>query len=147
MRHSRVKLEDSKLEEERRLKYRGSARLALEAIHLSGELHFIHVERLKRIFRKDGCRPKHMGNHVLLLIDQPSLDVSLSISGLSSTALFQNTNNDYPELRLPSGHQIPCLHGKHRIQAGREFLSARERWWVADLYLAGKLCILRALFH
>lgn len=141
MRRIRVKLEDSKLEEEGQLKYRGSARLALEVIHLSGELDSIHVERLKRMFRKDGCRPKHMGNHILLLIDQPSLDVALSISGLSSNTLLRNTNNDYPELRLPSGRQVSCLHGKHRIQAGREFVSARERWWVADLYLAGKLCI------
>jgi Protein of unknown function (DUF3723) len=138
MRQSRTKLEDSKFEAERRLKYRGTARIALEAIHLPEDPDSRHVERLKGIFRKEGCRPEHIGNHVLLLIDQPCLDTALSISGLSPTALLQNTHNEYPELRLSSGGQIPCLHGKHRIQAGRECLSAREKWWVADLYLAGR---------
>lgn len=137
MRRSRSKLEDSRFEAERRLKFRGAARVGLEAIHLTEKPDEERVERLKGIFREEGCRPEHIGNHVLLLIDQPALDVALRISELSSTALLHNTRNEYPELRLPAGSQLACLHGKHRIQAGRECLSARDKWWVADLYLAG----------
>ena len=135
---SRTKLEDSKFEAERRLKYRGAARIALDAVHLTEEPDVRQVEHLKKIFRKEGCRPEHIVNHVLLLIDQPCLDAALRTSGLSSTALLQNAHDEYPELRISSGRQLACIHGKHRIQAGREFLSIREKWWVADLYLAGK---------
>lgn len=127
MRQSRTRLEDSKFEAERRLKYRGAARIALEAIHLPEKPNATHVACLKKIFRKEGCRPEHIGNHVLLLIDQPSLEDTLRISGISPTSLLQSTNNEYPELRLPSGRQLICLHGKHRIQAGRELLPVREK--------------------
>ena len=96
------------------------------------------MERLKGIFRKEGCRPEHNGNYVLLLIDEPCLDAALSISGLSSTALLQNGHSEYPELRLYSGPQLVCLNSKHRIQARRGCLGARDKWWVAELYLEGE---------
>ena len=138
MRQSRAKLEDSKFEAERRRKYCGAARIALEAIHLPEEPDVRRVEELEEIFRREGCRPEHIANHVLLLIDQSSLEDAIRTSGLSSAALLQSAHNEYPELRFPRGRQLECLHGKHRIQAGREYLPARDKWWVADLYLSGE---------
>jgi hypothetical protein len=41
------------------------------------------------------------------------------------------------DVRDVAGYQLECLHGRHRIQAGREFLSPRNKWWAVDLYLAG----------
>jgi hypothetical protein len=51
--------------------------------------------------------------------------------------LLSNPRDRYPELVFPGGYQLECLHGRHRIQAGREFLSPRDKWWAVDLYLAG----------
>lgn len=138
MRQSRVKAEDAKFEAERRLKHRGTAKVALDAIHLPEEPDRRQVERLKEIFHRGGCRPEHIVNHVLLLIDQPTLENALRASGFPATALLHNVNAGYRELYVPHNCQLVCLHGKHRIQAAREYLSAQHQWWVADLYLAGE---------
>ena len=46
-------------------------------------------------------------------------------------------SDGYPELAFPDGYQLECLHGKDRIQAAREFLSPRNKWWRVDLYPKG----------
>ena len=143
MRQNKARLEDSKFETERRRKHCGVARIALEAIHLTENPGERRVEELKEIFRTEGCRPEHIANHVLLVIDQSTLEEAIRASGLSSAALLQSGHNAYHELRLPRGYQLRCLHGKHRIQAGREHLSARDKWWVADLYLSGEFMYFR----
>ena len=51
-----------------------AARVSIIAIHPPEELDVRRVGRLKEIFRKGGCRPEHIVNHVLLLIDQSSLE-------------------------------------------------------------------------
>ncbi|ELR09839.1 hypothetical protein GMDG_04322, partial [Pseudogymnoascus destructans 20631-21] len=43
---------------------------------------------------------------------------------------------DYPLLEFPTGFHLECLHGRHRIEAGREFLHPGDDWWTADLYLS-----------
>ena len=146
MRQRRAHLEDAKFESERRASYRGAARILLEQLHFPSdqptqynmELDRENVEFLKERFRREGCRRQPAINHVLVRIDQPCLDTALAISKISSATLHTTQADEYPELRLPSGVRLACLHGKHRIQAGREFLSPRDQWWVADLYLAGK---------
>ncbi|KAL5345257.1 hypothetical protein ACLOAV_009627 [Pseudogymnoascus australis] len=60
-------------------------------------------------------------------------------SGVAGHQLLTNPPNEssqYPELVFPRGFQLECLHGRHRIQAGREFLSPRDKWWTVDLYLS-----------
>ncbi|KAL5331286.1 hypothetical protein ACEPPN_000816 [Leptodophora sp. 'Broadleaf-Isolate-01'] len=46
-----------------------------------------------------------------------------------------NIINGYPMLKFPTSCQLECLHGRHRIEAAREFLLPTDRWWVVDLYL------------
>jgi hypothetical protein len=143
MRQSRAQAEDHKFEAERNLRYCGSARVSLDVIHFRDdqlrELDEKHVESLIRQFRVEGCRRENVKNHIPVLISQSCLEVALRVSGLSAAALLNNTNNGYRKLQLPRGSYLTCLHGKHRIQAGREFLSPREKWWVADVYLAGEI--------
>ncbi|OAF54638.1 hypothetical protein VC83_08804 [Pseudogymnoascus destructans] len=43
---------------------------------------------------------------------------------------------DYPLLEFPTGFHLECLHGRHRIEAGCEFLHPGDDWWTVDLYLA-----------
>ncbi|KAK5400801.1 hypothetical protein LTR06_011261, partial [Exophiala xenobiotica] len=73
---------------------------------------------------------------------QACLESALDLSRISAAALLtRNTNDpaavgDYPQLQVPVGVRLTCLHGRHRIQAALEFLPARDKWWIADLYLA-----------
>jgi hypothetical protein len=96
------------------------------------------VARLLEIFRREGCRPQPAQNHVLILIDQSCLDATLERSGVSSTALMTVTGDDYCVLQALDSTRLTCLNGHHRVQAAREFLSPREKWWIADFYSSGK---------
>ncbi|KAL5352248.1 hypothetical protein ACLOAV_002195 [Pseudogymnoascus australis] len=58
---------------------------------------------------------------------------------LGKTADDLLTNNevpDYPLLEFPTSFHLECLHGRHRIEAGREFLDPGNDWWTVDLYLS-----------
>ena len=142
MRQRKVQSEDINFDEERRRHARGTARISLDRLQLSEqdatELDLENVERLKKIFRREGCRQHPVRNHILVLITQECLDAALGLSETSAAALLESGPHNYPKLQLPPGIRLTCLHGKHRIQAGREFLSPRDKWWVADLYLTGK---------
>ena len=48
--------------------------------------------------------------------------------------------NGYSELVFPS--RLECLHGRHRVQAGKEFLSTGDKWWIVDLYLTDRVDLL-----
>nr|KAK5449229.1 hypothetical protein LTR18_002318 [Exophiala xenobiotica] len=148
MRQSRTRVEDERLERERQLKYRGTARISLDVLQFVVDddrpLDVKNVQRLVKIYQREGCRRQFVSNHILVVIDQACLDSALDLSRISAAALLtRNTNDpaavgDYPQLQVPVGVRLTCLHGRHRIQAAREFLSPRDKWWIADLYLAGK---------
>ena len=97
------------------------------------------MEYLKQCFKKEGCRPLEVPHHIPALIDQERLDAAILASGISAKDLLSNPRDRYPELVFPGGYQLECLHGRHRIQAGREFLLPRDKWWAVDLYLAGMI--------
>ncbi|ETN44757.1 uncharacterized protein HMPREF1541_10427 [Cyphellophora europaea CBS 101466] len=132
----RATAEAARFEAERRLKHQGSARVALDSIELTQRVDRKRVEHLKFVFGKEGCRPEHIVNHALLSIDKSTLHEALKESGISPAALLVHGNSAYPVLRLPRGKKLMCLHGNHRIQAGKEHLSVRDQWWIVDLYLA-----------
>jgi hypothetical protein len=73
-------------------------------------------------------------NTVARFMDGPEQIVA---SGISADALLSNLSDDYPELKFPVGFQLECLHGRHRLQARRETLPSRDKWWTVDLYLEG----------
>lgn len=142
MRHSRALEEAANSEEERRLKYRGAACISLDALQFYEDdlktLDAKNVERLVEVFSREGCQRQPIRNHVLVLITESCLDLALETSGISASSLITRRPGHYPHLRLPSDTRLVCLNGKHRIQAGREFLPARDKWWIVDLYLEGK---------
>ncbi|KAI9769847.1 MAG: hypothetical protein M1840_003841 [Geoglossum simile] len=140
MRQAQAQVEDLRLEIERRHTYQGTARIGLEVLHFRQDQHRRldrkNVEFLKGCFRKYGCRPLEVGNCIRARIDRESLDDALRESGLTARDLLSNQTEGYPELVFPSGQQLECLNGQHRIQAAREFLSPKDKWWAVELYLA-----------
>ncbi|CZT07754.1 uncharacterized protein RCO7_10310 [Rhynchosporium graminicola] len=71
-------------------------------------------------------------NHVPAKISQECLDLALRSSRVSARQLL----NGVPELTFPDDYKLDYLHGLHRIEAAREFLSETDKWWTVDLYLS-----------
>jgi len=140
MRQTRYQKEELRLEAEKRVKYKGTARIKLEWLHFRWneprELDSKNVERLKSNFRRD-CRRLDIHNHIPALINQQDLNAATQASEVSAQSLLSNPQGGYPELNFPTGYQLECLHGRHRIQAAKEVLPCGDKWWTVDLYLAG----------
>ena len=139
MRRSRFSEQEQGLEEERYVKYRGTARVRLEVLHFqwneSRELSRKNVERLKEVFRTENIRRLEPKNHIPAVVEQSDLDDAIQASEIPAESLL-NPDNDPPVLRFPARHRLTCLHGRHRIQAARETLPPKDAWWTVDLYLA-----------
>ena len=152
MRQEQANAEDSRLDTERWLICKGSALVRFENLKWNKYLKRdetkktpdpVHVEHVKRIFRIEGCRRFHVKHHIPAVVEQHQLDAALKDARrngrwngdtLPSNYAIINTRDGYPELDFPAG--IECLHGRHRIQAGDEWLPLSEKWWIVDLYLA-----------
>jgi hypothetical protein len=138
MDQSQAQVEDIRLEGERRLKYKGTARINLDVLYFRREQlcksDKKHVEELEHCFEKEGCHRLPLRNHVAAIINASALDAAMRRSGVS---VLTNTEVPYHELVFPEGFQLECLNGLHRILAGRKFLSPRDKWWAVDLYLSG----------
>ena len=153
MQQAQANVEDSRLDTERRLICKGSALVRFEYLKWNEYIKRNeakrrpdqdHVDRVKRVFRKAGCRPLESMHHIPAVVSQQQLDAALAearrrgrwkVDALPSSYAAINTPNGYPELEFPGG--IECLHGLHRIQAGKEWLQPAEKWWIVDLYLSG----------
>ena len=139
MQQTQALLEESNLEEEKRIKYKGTARIGLEWLYFrEKELDIPHVRELQSLFRKD-CRRLDARNHIPAIIDQHHLDSALRVSEVQEDVLSMNMQHNIPELIFWSDYQLECLHGRHRIQAAKQVLSSSNRWWTVDLYLAGMI--------
>ena len=142
MRQAQAREEEIRLEAEKKLKFKGTARIRLEQLHFpwndARELNEKNVDRLKAIFQQHGCRRLEVQHHVPAIIDEERLDATIAAAGISPRALMRTQAADgYPELIFPYGQQLECLHGRHRVQAGKDFLPLRDKWWTVDLYLTG----------
>src|SRR5438045_647989 len=130
MQQAQVHVEDLRLDTERRLICKGSALVRFELLKWNEYLKRNptkerpdpeHVEHIKRIFRKDGCRPLQVEHHIPTVVDQHALDIALedarrkgkwNTNTLPSNYANINTQDGYPELDFPYG--IECLRGRHR---------------------------------
>jgi hypothetical protein len=153
MQQAQANVEDSRLDTERRLYCKGSALIRFEYLkwneytkrnNAKRRPDQEHVERVKQIFQKAGGRQLEVRRHITVLVSQQRLDVALEdarrkgrwkTDTLPSNYATINTQNGYPELDFPDG--VECLDGLHRIEAGKEWLSPTEKWWIVDLYLSG----------
>jgi hypothetical protein len=152
MQQGQANVEDSRLDVERRLSCKGSALIRFEYFRWNEYIKRNeakrrpdqqHVERVKRIFRKAGCRQLEVRHHIPALVSQQQLDTALGgarrkgrwkTGNLPSSHATIKTQDGYPELDFPEG--VECLDGLHRVEAGKEWLSPTEKWWIVDLYLS-----------
>jgi len=152
MQQAQANVEDSRLDTERRLICKGAALVRFEYLNWNEYIQRNpakrradqeHVERVKRSFHKAGCRRLPSVHHIPAKVSQQQLDTALEdarrkkrwkADALPSNYATINTQDGYPELEFPGG--IECLHGLHRIQAGKEWLLSTEKWWIVDLYLS-----------
>ncbi|PVH67371.1 hypothetical protein DL98DRAFT_600583 [Cadophora sp. DSE1049] len=139
MLQSRARAKESKLDVKRRLKYLGAARVSLDVLRLYWDGTNVrrepsrqHVEILAECFHKEGCHRLKLHNHIPAKISQDYLDSALRNSSVSAHQLL----NGVPELTFPDDYKLDYLHGLHRIEAAREFLSETDKWWTVDLYLS-----------
>ena len=111
---TQIRDEESKIEAEKRIKYKGTARIRLKWLHFQWnqprELDSKNVERLKADFRKD-CRRLEESNHIPAVINQPSLDAAEERSRVSARQLGKYPQGGYPELVFPAGlsSRMPAL--------------------------------------
>lgn len=145
---------ESRVEAEKHIKCKGTARVRLKSLcfrpnlpHEWKEPDRKNVERLKAIFRRDLSR-LHTRNHVAAVIEEEDLAAAIRLSGITVAQLTRNSSADvpepispssYPELVFPAGYQLEYLQGQDRIQAAKEL---RLEWWTVDLYLAGRMAVL-----
>ena len=145
MRQAQAREEEVRLEVEKRVKFKGTARIRLEQLYFpwkdGKELNEKNVNRLKAIFQQHGCRRLKVQHHVPAVIGERQLNDAIAIAGISPRTLVSPPTVDgYPELVFPS--RLECLHGRHRVQAGKEFLTTGDKWWTVDLYLTGRIGLL-----
>ena len=142
MQRTRVQDQEESLEREKQTKCKGSAQIRLEHLDFSKSKPDApdrsNVKNLVSIFEGQGCYPRDSRHHVPAVIDREQLDLATHSTGISSTVLLDNAQTKRPELQLPSGFRLECLHGRHRIQAGRE-MAPPQLCWTVDLYLAGMM--------
>ena len=152
MQQAQANVEDSRLDTERRLICKGAALVRFEYLNWNEYIQRNpakrradqeYIKRVKRSFYKAGCRRLPSVHHIPAKVSQQQLDTALEdarrkkrwkADALPSNYATINTQDGYPELEFPGG--IECLHGLHRIQAGKEWLLSTEKWWIVDLYLS-----------
>ncbi|KFZ13857.1 hypothetical protein V501_03496 [Pseudogymnoascus sp. VKM F-4519 (FW-2642)] len=141
-----TQVDDQRLEGEKRLKFKGTAKISLDVLYFKQnqprQLNLKHVEYLKECFQNEGCHRLPLCRHIPAKIDQWCLDATIKESGVSarqllSTAKRAGETTDYPRLIFPSDVQVECLHGRHRIEALKKSrLLPEDMWWTVDLYLS-----------
>ena len=93
----------------------------------------INVNRLKLVFKTEGCHRDNPINFIPALVSRADL-------GQSS-----NTRGPPAELLLPPDRRLLCLHGKHRILAAEAVLPLRDQWWTLAFYDEGTIVFRRHL--
>lgn len=122
-----------------RQQFIGTARIALSSLEFAEgrQIDPEIVNNLKVLFRKTGCRRHDPDNYIPAFITDREMRDALRITGLKQGS-FKTPSKDgsLHLLRIPEGTQTFCLHGRHRIQAAREFMRAdTDKWWSVNLYL------------
>ncbi|KAL1845446.1 hypothetical protein Plec18170_009765 [Paecilomyces lecythidis] len=139
MKQSRVDRYEMAISEQRAAKYRGTVRVRLETLEFgtegSRQLDAKNVERLQRVFRKEGCYRLEPENRIPAAIDQGSLEEAMRLSDTTFDDLLEIPQTSPPLLKFPAGFRLRCLEGQSRVKAAAETLRPEERWWGVDLYL------------
>jgi hypothetical protein len=134
--------QERKLAEEHDRFFLGSARVDMDALQFVEpcfrEFDEKNLERLLDAYEREGCFRMESGYHIPATIDQQALSSALVAAHSSTDALLCRDSSRWPKLTFPREFRLHCLHGRHRIEAGRRYLSSYDRWWIVDLYANGK---------
>ncbi|ERF71962.1 hypothetical protein EPUS_06521 [Endocarpon pusillum Z07020] len=110
MRRARFLEQERRQEAERSIKYRGTARIKLDALHFpceeSREPDKNNVERLKNLFHGEGgCRRLDLRNHIPAFNSQPQLEAVTEAIEISTERLLEDARGGYPEPDFPPGYR------------------------------------------
>jgi len=93
-----------------------------------------NVARLVKIFNLEGCFRREPEHYVPALISPKALDVALTQANCNAGELFAVTEEP---VSLELSNSLICLHGRHRLEAAKQYLDTEDKWWVVDLYSDG----------
>ena len=123
--------------------YRGIAKVPLDALDFDHPLVLgqrretseENVQRLERIFARNGCLRLQEENVINAVVLDEELPALLSSNSVTVEQLCQVTwARDTPGLNLGN---LRCLSGLHRIQAAKRYLDENDKWWPVRLFSAG----------
>ncbi|KJZ69361.1 hypothetical protein HIM_11243 [Hirsutella minnesotensis 3608] len=127
-----------RIQAEKSLKYVGTARIRLDVLtfpHSSG-LNPDNVQRLAALFRgQRGYNSEDLQHRIPAIISDANLREALAASGLGQDSL-SSSDQDAPMLEFPSGFQLECLRGQHRVKAAEEIINTSNKRWTVDLFTA-----------
>ncbi|KAH0542481.1 hypothetical protein FGG08_003152 [Glutinoglossum americanum] len=142
---------DGGIEASKNGSFRGTARVHISRLSFDNNtgkraISKKNINRLHRIFQLEGCLRLDSENDVPVQIEEDILAQALAESRLIDQDLKLLPNDGKPHfLHLPQNYQLECLHGQHRILAGKKYLEEEyvgeeeELWWTVKLYLKGSL--------
>ena len=120
---------------------RGRARVALgslqfeeETVRAGRRLDSKNVERLVRAYEQGTCLRRDPRHFIAGIIPDNVLQEALSSCGVGQDALFAAGEPPFLDM---GAHSITCLHGKHRIEAAKQYFGQVDDWWIIDLYSPG----------
>ena len=121
---------ERELASEKKKKHFGSVKVWLHNLRAEDEpvnprqLDVKNVTRLVHIFRIEGCFRSEPQHRVPVLIDEV----------VARRTNLVNRAGELGFINLEPRETLLYLHGRHRLQAAKEFFPPADAWWVADLY-------------
>ena len=94
------------------------------------------VKHLLEVFCQIGCRRYDPDNFIPVLITKADLNIALQASGLNRTALQGQVQEGLPHiLKTAKKQTLSCAHGRHRIEAAKQFLPEDDQRWTIKIFL------------
>ena len=85
------------------------------------QLDLKNVARILGVFNLEGCRRLELQNHIPALISQTVLNALLKrVPG--------GRLEDEVPIPVDPKHDFKCLHGRHRIEAAKQYLYLDDKW-------------------
>lgn len=85
----------------------------------------------------DGCCISDLEHNLPALIGFSDYQDCLTSASITADTLYAVGLS--PKLALPKGVELPCLHGRFRLEAAKRGGSqSQDDWWLVDLYTSGE---------
>ena len=91
-----------------------------------------NVARLVKIFNLEECFHWESEHYVLALINPKALYKALTAANHTAGDLFTVTEKS---VSLELSDSLICLHKRHHLEAAKQYLETKDKWWIVDLYL------------